>query len=122
MSSTRTTPALVTSTATLPPSPLTMRRPPRTGCSRRGPGGFGVCDAAAHAVSSVAMTSISRTLARRICDLPVTGHGSGSDVGSLLSLLQMRATDETLALPLTGNPEHPGAWLFRQRSWLPVPL
>jgi protein-S-isoprenylcysteine O-methyltransferase Ste14 len=34
----------------------------------------------------------------------------------------MRATDETLAFPLPGNPEHPGAWLFRQRSWLPVPL
>jgi len=34
----------------------------------------------------------------------------------------MRSADETLAIPFPGNPEHLGAWLFRQRSWLPVPL
>ena len=34
----------------------------------------------------------------------------------------MRATDEALVIPFPGNPEQLGAWLFRQRSWLPVPL
>jgi protein-S-isoprenylcysteine O-methyltransferase Ste14 len=34
----------------------------------------------------------------------------------------MHATEQALAISLPGNPDHPGAWLFRQRSWLPVPL
>ena len=34
----------------------------------------------------------------------------------------MPATDEALSIPFLGDPEHLGAWLFRQRSWLPVPL
>ena len=40
----------------------------------------------------------------------------------LLSLTAMRVTDEALAIPFPDDPEHLGAWLFRQRSWLPVPL
>lgn len=34
----------------------------------------------------------------------------------------MRASDEALSIPFPDDPEHLGAWLFRQRSWLPVPL